>query len=263
MTTDMIEHQRMSVIVDNYEQAQAEVKQGFELLARAKDRLEALFGDYHDDIFKDRISDRNLRATAEDSAKYVRRQAWEYLVDHLQLRSIMSDAAKKHLDKQIEENQLPEITHANVNETFMQFMKNADVFFQDAVKEVFNFLIPGRFAAKYKTNQQYMIGAKVIIPHAIEWPYHIQFHKEQPLRALDNVFHRLDGKGTPKYPHDFITTVNAAMRERKTEAITPYFRCRWYLNGNMHLTFLRPDLLKILNQRGGDHAHVPGPEERR
>ena len=75
---------------------------------------------------------------------------------------------------------------------------------------------------------------------------------------------QFEGKEVLKVEAEGLTKLaNAAMRERKTEAITPYFRSRWYLNGNMHLTFLRPDLLKILNLRGGDHAHVPGPEEGR
>lgn len=261
MTTDLIEYQKLTSIIKNYEKVQADVKEGFELLATAKERLEALFGDYHDNIIRERISDRDLRGAAEDSAKFIRRQAWEYLIDQLQLRTIMSDAAKKHLGKQIEENRLPEITFSNVNETFMQFMKNADGFFQEAIKEVFNFLIPGSFGAKYKTNQRHTIGAKVIIPFAVEWSRRIQHHKEQQFYALDNVFHRFDGKGTPKYPHDLVTTVSAAIHERKSEAETPYFRCRWYRNGNLHLAFLRPDLLRELNRRGGDHQHVSGPKD--
>lgn len=262
MATDLIEHQKLSAIIENYELVQKEVKQGFELLASAKDRLGALFGDYRDDIFHERISDRYLRDTATESAKLIQREAWEYLIDHLQLKSIMSEAAKKHLEGQIKEDRLPEITHANVVETLRLFMENANRFFEEAVKEVFNFLIPRRFASRYKTNQRFKIGRKVIIPFSVDWPYHIQCGNEQHFRALDNVFHRLDGKGTPKYPSDLVTVVNAAIRDRKTAAATPYFKCKWYRNGNMHVEFLRPDLLKQLNLRGGDHEHVPGPEEK-
>jgi hypothetical protein len=44
---------------------------------------------------------------------------------------------------------------------------------------------------------------------------------------------------------------------------TPYFRCKWYKNGNLHIEFRSPDLLRRLNQFGGDHEQVPGLEKRR
>jgi hypothetical protein len=57
------------------------------------------------------------------------------------------------------------------------------------------------------------------------------------LRALDNVFHRLDGKGTPKYPDDFVTTLSEAVRNKAPFVETPYFCCKWYKNGNLHIEF--------------------------
>ena len=78
--------------------------------------------------------------------------------------------------------------------------------------------------------------------------------------ALDNVFHRLNGKGTPKYPDDLVTCLSEKIRNKAAVAETPYFRCKWYLNGNLHVEFLRLDLLKELNHIGGNHVQVPGPE---
>jgi len=68
---------------------------------------------------------------------------------------------------------------------------------------------------------------------------------------------------TPKYPDDFITALSEAIRKNAPSAETPYFLCKWCKNGNLHIEFRRPDLLRRLNQFGGDHEHVPGPEERR
>lgn len=83
----------------------------------------------------------------------MRRNAWKYLLDQMQVWSIMSDSARNHLMNQLRDNKMPEITHENVLGTFQQFFKNADTFFEDAVKEVFNFLRPGPWRERYKTNQ--------------------------------------------------------------------------------------------------------------
>ena len=258
MTTEIIEHQKLSAIVENYEQAQKDIRQAFELLAAAKERLTGLLGEYRDNIFPERISDYHLRDTAKECENLVRRNAWRYLLDQMQVWSIMSDSARSHLESQIKDNKLPEITQENVLGTFQQFYQNVDSLFQDAVKEVFNFLRPGR-SNKHKTNKQFRIGPKVIITCCVG-SYGTNNYKDQNLRALDNVFHRLDGKAAPKYPDGLVIAINQAMRERKTELETQYFRCKWYRNGNLHLEFKRPDLLKELNRYGGDHEHVPGPE---
>lgn len=142
MTTELMEHQKLSAIVENYEKAQEEIRQAFDLLVAAKERLTGLFGEYRDEIFPERISDSHLRDTAKECADLVRRNAWRYLLDQMQVWSIMSDSARNHLQSQIKDNKLPEITHENVLGTFQQFYQNVDTLFQDAVKEVFNFLRP-------------------------------------------------------------------------------------------------------------------------
>ena len=109
----------------------------------------------------------------------------------------------------------------------------------------------------YKTNQRYHIGKKVILICAVS-SYGIQSGTSQHLRALDNVFHRLDGKGTPKYPDDLVTGLSETIRKKAAVAETPYFRCKWYRNGNLHVEFKRLDLLKELNRIGGNHEQVPG-----
>ena len=162
MTTELMEHQKLSAIVENYEQAQEEIRQAFDLLVVAKERLTALLGEYRDNLFPERISDYGLRDTAKECANLVRRNTWHYLLDQMQVWSIMSDSARDHLMGQLKDNKLPEITHENVLGTFQQFYQNADMLFQDAIKEVFNFLRPGRWN-KHKTNKQFMIGPKVII----------------------------------------------------------------------------------------------------
>ena len=227
MNTDIIEHQKISTIVVNYETAQKEIKEAFELLVSAKKRLYATLGQYHDSIFNDRISDYSLADSAKKSEKTVRQNAWRYIISQLQIESMMSSAAKQKLDKQIEEDNLPELTVENAYSVLQGFAQNAPSLLEDAIKEVFDWLRP-RWG-HYKTNKKFYVGQKVIISYAVEsWlGMSLNYREEQHFRALDNVFHLLDGKGSPKYPGNLVTGLKTAMQEKKAEYEDRYFSCKW------------------------------------
>ncbi len=125
--------------------------------------------------------------------------------------------------------------------------------FEEAIKEVFDFLRPGKWCS-HKTNNRFEVGKKVIIDWGIDTSYGMLrpvYQKEQSYRALDNIFHLLDGKGVSKYPGDFVTALSAACRKKEWECETEYFKCKWYKRGTLHIEFKRLDLLKELNRRAG------------
>ena len=82
------------------------------------------------------------------------------------------------------------------------------------------------------------------------------YHDDQALRGIDNVFHLLDGEGSPKYPHDLVTLIRGTMQQEKQSCETGYFVCKWYKLGTMCIRFKRLDLLKKLDEIGGK-AHGP------
>ena len=67
--------------------------------------------------------------------------------------------------------------------------------------------------------------------------------------ALDRAFHILDGAGIPGgYQSPLVDAINTSGNKGVGE--TAYFSFRCYENGNLHLKFLRLDLVKELNRRG-------------
>jgi len=82
----------------------------------------------------------------------------------------------------------------------------------------------------------------------------VSLHKRQYLQALDNVFHLLDGKGVAKYPFNLPTLLGDKIRNtRDTTLETPYFSCKWFKNGNLHLKLKRLDLVQQINQKAGEN----------
>lgn len=79
------------------------------------------------------------------------------------------------------------------------------------------------------------------------------------LRALENVFTALDGKGSITKTHNG-EIIDAINRSTDGTGETDYFRFRACRNRNLHLEFKRLDLLARLNQIAGGARLRPKPE---
>ncbi len=257
MSTELIEHQKISALVDNYRQVQADVAQAFALLQGAKDRMEAAFGGYNCSLFEgSSLPELSLRQGAAKSEKKIRKQAWDYIFTVLELRSFISEKRYRDLQRQLQENKLPEITTETVYATLESVHSTIQELMTEAVVELFDQLRSRN--SGYVTNKLFAVGEKVILCHIfdVRYGFTLSHHDDQVLRSMDNVFHLLDGKGSPKYPHDLVTHVREAMQQEEQFCETDYFFCKWYKLGTMHIRFKRLDLLKKLNEIGGK-AHEP------
>lgn len=263
----IIEHQTVTAIVDNVTQALSDIDAGFALLRAAKDRLQATLGESvacrH--LWDGAIYDHDLDTRGEESRKYVIRNAWRYVIKQTELRSYMTERRSKELDTQIENNELPSLTSGNIMTTLHGLSTRVNGLLNESIVEVFDWLRPTSAwgTGKLKTNHKYKVGAKAII-YGVERNYSNGFctayHYDQRWRALGNVFSLLDKQGVKKYPHDFVTMFNAALKEQRPGDVysDQYFRIKPYKNGNAHIEFLRRDLLAELNRIGaGEGAGLP------
>lgn len=79
--------------------------------------------------------------------------------------------------------------------------------------------------------------------------FRVNHHRQQYITAIDNVFSMIDGHGPAKTYHGALYDAIADSPDGKGE--TTYFRFKCYLNGNLHLEFIRPDLVARLNIAAG------------
>lgn len=202
----------------------------------------------------------------------LRRQLWRALVERLEIRRMVSIKRADELDKWLDTVKEP-VTIETVMGLFRNYAESLPDMFAEAVEEVYNFLRPRR--SELITNSQYEVGEKVVLHGWIEPSFmrglHVRYHYTAECRALENVFTALDGKGqiSKSYRGELGDAIEKATAETNYRGETTYFRFRACKNGNLHLEFKRPDLVKKFNTMAGGRrlkhdvsARRQGPEAR-
>lgn len=265
METHVIEHQKVCAIVENVQQALTDIDHAFALLQNAKDRLHATLGHdltYYDSLWDGYIYDSRPAETGKSSQQHVTKNAWRYIVSQTGISHYMTPKRKEMLQEQIKKGDLPALTVDNIMGTLQSLAEQTPQLLQESIKEVFDWLRPRHNwgVGQLKTNKKFRIGYKVIIGSAIErhWhsdPWHFNYYREDNFRALGNVFSLLDGQGVERYPDDFVTRFKQGMKEHGGDIFTDrYFHCVAYKNRNLHVTFLRHDLVDEINKIAGGMA---------
>lgn len=199
------------------------------------------------------LSTRRNETRVEHIIREMRQRAWRAVVERLELRRMMSIERWKALDKQLDEDEWPELTPENLGPFAGQFERALPEMREEAVLEVFNWLRPWR--DEYKTNDRFVIGPKLVITSAVgrSWGsgrFDIRDHSQQQFIALENVLNGLDGKGS--IAKGYYSDLSMALRESPSgTGETPLFKFRAFKNGNLHLTMKRPDLVSELNKIAG------------
>jgi len=268
-STELIEHQTVAAICENVEAAKLEVKQAFETLRQAKNRLKATLGEsgyYHDILpsshhYGDSVFDERSEKETYDN---ITRNAWKYVMAQTGLRHYMTEKRQKELDEQIQKNDLPPLTAENIMGTLQGLAGRVGTLLDESIKEVFDWLTPKNDwgAGGLKTNKHFHVGPKVIV-YGVKTNYsggfEIAYYYDAKWNALGNVFSLLDGKGVQKYPDDFRTRFNEGYKTKRSGEIwaDDYFEIKCYGNGHAHIKFKRLDLVKKLNQKAGG-SDLPG-----
>ena len=172
-------------------------------------------------------------------------------METLEVQKIASISRYEEIQEQIKEDKLPDVTLESIFELLDAFLQNASEIQDELLEEIFKMLTPRR--SDYKTNSFFSVGKRVILTgkiHEYRGGYEAGNYmgEEQQLVALDRAFHLLDGKGIPGgYKSPLVDAINTS--GKNGTGSTDYFFFRCYQNNNLHITFLRADLVKILNWR--------------
>jgi hypothetical protein len=253
-----------------WETAQGEIRDAFHLVLSAQNRLNLFFDDGRTYYGMDVLGGRHQRSTVdlakpEETLTELARQVWQNLVGRLELRKLMSLKRIAELDKQLETGAgLPPINVQNVLALLETTLNSAGQMLDEKVLECYEKLRPrGWTLTEYKTNQKSAaagVGRKVIMGYMIRRSYgqkgnfEVEYGRSQDeLRALDQVFHLLDGK--PWKESSWAGELCDAIRDQtgvgKNDFATTYFKGRCFGNRNLHLEFTRADLVAKFNLIAG------------
>lgn len=230
------------------------VDQAYAILEQAEKSLRSVFLDapgYRFSVIERNSTDVGTTASKAINAK-LKKDAWAIIVERMELRRLLSIKRRTELDSQIEKGELPDLTDENVLALFETSAAKVNTYLEEAVHEVFDYLRPPQ--SRFKTNTEFELGKRVILTWQVEkgWSrgkFRVNYHREKYITALDNVFHMIDGKGPIKSYHGPL--YNAITDSPNGTGNTDYFKFRCCINGNLHLEFLKPDLVAKLNAVAG------------
>lgn len=245
-------------LVATYHDAVAKIREACASIAEQHERIQAAFGnDAHV-----KLETRNLRFDdPSDQIIDMNRWAWRSIVNVSGVRRVLSVKAANELDKQLNESVLPPITEQSVEGFLAHHRAKAGDHLADAVREVHDMLRPPQ--SRFKTNTEFDIGSRVILTWWVSpgygrgRPFIPHYRRSAEFRALDNVFLLLDGKPGIGTHNGTLADAIAASEDGTGE--TPYFRFKACKNQNLHLEFIRPDLVAKLNAiAGGRNLYAGG-----
>ena len=246
----IMERQTIRAMCLAYQDGMAEIDKAFALLAQADDRLRAAFGGNAGLLY--------MKHGRDEVVKSSTKGAWWYIIQQTRVLEMCSIKQRKQIEDQLERDELPQITEANVWALLEKLRKDLPEMLQQSVAEVYRILRPGACQWDlYKTNakDKWEVGSKLILSGYVETGYghaRVNHYREQDIRAIDNVFHLLDSKGVAKYPDDLVTTIDGALTKGESRCETEYFRCKMFpVTGTLHLEIKRDDLRKELNRIAG------------
>lgn len=260
-STDIVQRATARELVDCYHQAVADMTEAFRLLQSAQKSLDARFrlGDHYSSITVTTDGNHVPALQIAKALARLERDAWNNIVDRIDIKRMMPTAKVKLLESQIENNQMAPLSMDSVKQLVDQCMETLPTLRDELIAEVFDWLRPQEQtdAAAYKRNEREVVGKRVILTSAIKRngvgcfaKYMVCSHMDQRLTCLENVFLALDGKGTVHRGY-YAAITNAINESRDGSGATTYFAFKSHKNGNLHLEFLRDDLLAEFNRRAG------------
>lgn len=185
--------------------------------------------------------------TADILHKFTReldRALWQHVGKLSGLDSIMDQTARTEWERGFENNDFPECTRENLENTFKQLHGQRGLIFNRGLVKAFASL-----SGNYKTNDAFKIGKKVIMSGVSSYS---RGYGSSYLHDVERVLYVLDGKKPPEHHSD---TVHGPIDRIKGwngpgcgEFETPYMHVKLFLNNNAHVKFLRPDLIDKANK---------------
>jgi hypothetical protein len=179
------------------------------------------------------------------------RRMWRQAFDYTGFMQLMDRQEKQKFLAELEK-QPPEFTIENIRSTFLSVMQEADNLFARGLVNVFLRLSDDH---KSNTNEPFKVNHKAVLSGMVQRNWgkdtvmvnYYNWASEQ-LNDIDRVFKVLDGQ--KHQPRALETACNAAFSDlaKPNTYSDDYYLIRGYLNGNMHITFKRDDLLEKANK---------------
>lgn len=252
-------------IVHKYQNAQKAIEQAYFMLEYAHKELSPVAKYVNVMTSGYSRSGENAARNIEEVNNSIKADIWKAILDKTHATEFMTPKRLETFRKTLEKPEnLPDITPETIRDFVENVLNNAPDMLKEFIKETFDWLQPGNWQLKYKTNEKskYEIKEKIIKSYVFRRKYsgvgvELRYRCRDQIQAMDNAFNLMDGKGTSKYPGNALTVIETACNDKKMECETDYFKLKFYLNGNCHIQFKRIDLVNQMNKIAGEFLVKP------
>lgn len=188
-------------------------------------------------------------ATAMDViTRNLDRSIWRDLMKKSGMLSLMDAQAREKWDRNLEGDNIPAISEANILITFEQLHLNKMDLFERGIINVFKGL-----SWDYKTNSPCSFGKKIIVNNLVShnrWGFSLNWGwRRDQLADLERMLFLLDGKPIPDNRGDVTTRLMEHIRDNPSKDVyeDDLFSIRYFQKGTAHITFKRYDLIERMN----------------
>lgn len=199
----------------------------------------------------------NVKTAMSTITRNLDRSIWRDLMQKSGMLALMDAQARKQWDDNLEGDDIPEISEANILNTFEQLHQSKAEVFERGIINVFKGL-----SWDYKTNSPCFFGKKIIINNLVthnRWGFSLTwgFRRDQ-LADLERMLFLLDGKAIPDNRADISINLIDHIRDNPGKDVyeDTYFSIRYFQKGTAHLTFKYPELVEKMNDIIA--KHYPG-----
>ncbi|ECK9010440.1 DUF4942 domain-containing protein [Salmonella enterica] len=185
------------------------------------------------------------------------RSIWRDLMKWSGMLSIMDAQAREQWYNNLEKDDIPAVSEANILSTFEQLHQSKDEVFERGVINVFKSL-----SWDFTTNNPCKFGSKIIVNGLVKcdrWGYSLNWSWQRDrLADLERMLMLLDGKPVPDNRADVTRRLGDHIHENRgsNSYEDGMFKIKYFQKGTAHITFKRPELVDRLNDIIA--RHYPG-----
>lgn len=185
------------------------------------------------------------------------RSIWKDLMKKSGMLSLMDAQARDEWYKNLEGEDIPAVSEANILSTFEQLHLNKGEVFERGVINVFKGL-----SWNYKTNSPCKFGEKIIVTGLVKydrWGFGLNWGWQRDrLADLERMLMLLDGKPVPDNRADVTRRQGDHIHDDRhsTRYEDEMFAIKYFQKGTAHISFKRPELVDKLNDIIA--RHYPG-----
>lgn len=185
------------------------------------------------------------------------RSIWKDLMKKSGMLSLMDAQARDQWYRNLEGNDIPTISEANILSTFEQLHQSKGEVFERGVINVFKSL-----SWDYKSNSPCRFGRKIIVNGLVKhdrWGFGLNWGRQRDrLADLERMLMLLDGKPVPDNRADVTRRISDHIDANRhaPRYEDEMFVIKYFQKGTAHITFKRPELVDKLNDIIA--RHYPG-----